>query len=375
VVRVVVAGGSLGGLTAALWLRDAGCDVDVCERSRTPLRGQGAGIVLNPATVRWLVERAGSGLAGIGLPTPRVRYLGADGGVTAELPHTYRVTSYDTLYRNLLTAFGRERYHLGEEIASVPDGCDLLVWADGIRSTGRARLVPGAERRYAGYYAWRGTVSPATLSRSTAAVLDDAITYCVLPHGHFLAYPIPTTAAPVLNWLWYRNVAAGAELAALLTDRTGVRREVSVPPGAVADGPLAGLRAGASALPPPAAEAILATAEPFLQPVFDIEVPRMAFGGECLIGDAAFVARPHAAAGSAKAAEDGYRLGVAMRACGGDVAAALARWEPPQLALGRAVLARTRAAGERSQFSGTWRAGDPLPYGLHAVGDSMMPVT
>jgi 2,6-dihydroxypyridine 3-monooxygenase len=37
--RVVVAGGSLGGLSAALWLRDAGCSVDVHERSRAPLEG------------------------------------------------------------------------------------------------------------------------------------------------------------------------------------------------------------------------------------------------------------------------------------------------------------------------------------------------
>jgi 2,6-dihydroxypyridine 3-monooxygenase len=374
VVRVVVAGGSLGGLTAALWLRDAGCDVDVCERSRTPLQGQGAGIVLNPATVRWFVERMGGDLRDIGVPSRLLRYLDADGAVAAELPHAYNFSSYDTLYRNLLDAFGRDRYHLGEEVTEPPR-CDLVVWADGIRSTGRARLVPEAERRYAGYVAWRGTVAPAGLSRPTAAVLDAAITYCVLPHSHFLAYPIPVGGEPLLNWLWYRNAARGAELDALMTDRNGVRREVSVPPGAVAEAPLAGLRADAAALPPPLAEVVRLTAEPFLQAIVDVEVPRMAFGRECLVGDAAFAARPHAAAGSAKAAEDGHRLGEAIRASGGDVSAALARWEPGQLALGRSVLERTREAGDRSQFHGTWRVGDPLPFGLYAVGDSMMPVT
>jgi len=54
--RVIVAGGSLGGLNAALWLREAGCEVEVFERSRKPLEGQGAGIVLNPATTRWFDE-------------------------------------------------------------------------------------------------------------------------------------------------------------------------------------------------------------------------------------------------------------------------------------------------------------------------------
>src|ERR671933_827821 len=58
----------------------------------------------------------------------------------------------------------------------------------------------------------------------------------------------------------------------------------------------------------------------------------------CLIGDAAFTLRPHAAAGTAKAAEDAWKLGGAVLKTGGDVAAALERWEPGQLKLGRRIL-------------------------------------
>jgi len=101
----------------------------------------------------------------------------------------------------------------------------------------------------------------------------------------------------------------------------------------------------------------------------------MAFGRTCLIGDAAVALRPHAAAGSAKAAEDGYRLGEAMRETDGDVPAALAAWEPRQLALAHSVLARTREAGDRSQFHETWGVGDPIPFGLYEAGDSMMDST
>src|SRR4051794_3122544 len=57
--RAAVIGGSIGGLTAALLLRDAGWEVDVFERSGTLLEGRGGGIVLHPATARYLVERAG----------------------------------------------------------------------------------------------------------------------------------------------------------------------------------------------------------------------------------------------------------------------------------------------------------------------------
>jgi 2,6-dihydroxypyridine 3-monooxygenase len=99
----------------------------------------------------------------------------------------------------------------------------------------------------------------------------------------------------------------------------------------------------------------------------------MAFGRVCLIGDAAFVARPHAAAGTAKAAEDAWKLGEAIKEAGGDVLTALRRWEPDQLRLGGGVLARTREAGRRLQFEGSWQVGDPLPFGLYEIGDSLMP--
>jgi 2,6-dihydroxypyridine 3-monooxygenase len=53
-----------------------------------------------------------------------------------------------------------------------------------------------------------------------------------------------------------------------------------------------------------------------------------------------------------------------------DPAAALAAWEPGQLALGRSLQARTRAIGRRSQVDGSWQAGDPeLIFGLHGPGE------
>ena len=54
---------------------------------------------------------------------------------------------------------------------------DLVVCADGIRSTGRRIMLPEAEPRYAGYVAWRGTVDRDELSDATANILRDAITY------------------------------------------------------------------------------------------------------------------------------------------------------------------------------------------------------
>jgi 2,6-dihydroxypyridine 3-monooxygenase len=99
----------------------------------------------------------------------------------------------------------------------------------------------------------------------------------------------------------------------------------------------------------------------------------MVFGPICLIGDAAFAIRPHAAAGTAKAAEDAWRLSAAVERARGDVTEALARWEPAQLALGRQVLERARDIGNRSQFLGTYEPGDPyLAFGLYEPGDSSL---
>jgi len=102
-------------------------------------------------------------------------------------------------------------------------------------------------------------------------------------------------------------VAAGAPLDELMTGRDGVLRPVSLPPGAATERALSALRqAAVRRLAPPLAEVVTHMAEPFIQVIYDIEVSRMPFGRICLIGDAAFAVRPHAAAGTAKAAAGGW---------------------------------------------------------------------
>src|SRR5207302_7025464 len=122
-------------------------------------------------------------------------------------------------------------------------------------------------------------------------------------------------------------------------------RDTSLPPGAVREPFVERLRKDAEDLPPQIAEVVVKTPEPFVQPIVDVEVPRMAFGRACLIGDAAFVARPHAAAGTAKAAADAWALAEAMAQAGADVPSALLRWEAGQLALGRQLVARVKDLG------------------------------
>lgn len=388
--RVAVTGGSLGGLTAALLLRDLGHDVVVYERSAVELEQRGAGIGFLPASYRYLVERAGVDLDAISVTTERIRYLDRRGAVTHDQPHRYRFSSWNTVYRQLLACLERDRYLLGHEVAGFEqdgDGVhvtlsggrhvavDMLVGADGVGSKLRRTLLPAVEPAYSGYVAWRGMVAESELDAAALAAVGDAITYYVYANSHILVYPIPGADGSVLpgrrliNFVWYRNYLAGGDLDDVLTDVDGARREVSLPPGAARAVHVAELRAtAASRLPPVLAEVVAAAAQPFVQVVLDVEVPAMAFGRVCLIGDAAFVARPHTAAGTAKAADDGWALAAAMADHAG-VADALTAWEPGRLALGRELVARTRRVGRRSQVEGTWTPGDPeLIFGLYGPG-------
>ncbi len=384
--RVGVVGGSLGGLTAALVLRDLGCEVDVWERSTAELESRGAGIVVLDETLRYLRERTSIRDDDVTIATSTLRYLDRNGAVVHERPQPYRYSGWHTIYRALLGGLDPARYHLGVEVSAFePEGdavrvslggddaarVDLLVCADGIGSSARRRLLPDVAPAYAGYAAWRGTVAEERVDDGTLAALADALVYQVIPESHILVYPIPNVDGAtepgrrLLNFVWYRNYP-GAALDRLMTDREGVRRDTTLPPGTVDPVHVAEMRAFATShLAPPLAAVVLGADEPFVQAVFDIEVPRMAFGRTCLIGDAAFALRPHIAAGTAKAAADGWALADALDAAGGDVPSALRGWEARQLEVGRDALERSRRNGDRSQVLGTWRPDDPeLNFGL-----------
>ena len=390
--RAKVIGGSIGGLTAALLLRKLGFTVDLYERTPTPLENRGGGIVLQPITMKWFDdEDSHRRITELSTGTHRVRYLDAHNAIISDEPATWRYSSWSTIYNALLSDFGTERYHLGEYcvgfdqdadavslrfVSGREEQADLVVFADGISSTARRRIFPDLERQYAGYVGWRGTVPEHAVSASTRTLLSDALTYSVAPNTHIVLYPIPGPGGGLgdgerlLNYVWYRNVAAGPELQELTTDKRGFECPVSVHPGQVQQRYVDELRAAAEAkLAPAAAETVVKTEEPYLQIVFDTRIPAMADRRVAIIGDAAFAARPHAAAGTAKAAADAWKLYEHLQASGGDIPVALKQWEPDQLRLGNQLIDRVSSMGTRSQVANTWTPGDPnLRFGLYGAG-------
>ena len=384
-LRVGIVGGSIGGLTAAVLLHEMGCDVQVFERSSAALQGRGAGIAVLPMTERYFTELGTSLGAGdrtarqVALTLTYWSYIDRDGAIIDTAATRYRFTSWNTLYRALLERLPPQRYHLGcratgvaqsDESATVlfaggdTHPCDLVVGADGIGSTVREAVAPGTSTTYAGYVAWRGTVSESELSPSTAGVFTDSMVYQVLERSHILAYAIPGPDDSVqvgeraLNFVWYRNVD-GAAYDDLMTDRDGVHRPGTMPPGLVQDRFVRRLHADASAqLAPQLAEVVLACDAPFIQAIFDMTAHRFRRGRVIVIGDAAAALRPHVAAGTAKACADGWALRDFLSGTG-DLGGALAGWETQQMALAETVAARSREMGEASQTAGAMVPGDP----------------
>jgi len=103
---------------------------------------------------------------------------------------------------------------------------------------------------------------------------------------------------------------------------------VAIPPPLITPEVVAEMRAEAKALLAPQIYEIVERApQPFFQAIFDLESPRMAVGRVVLLGDAAFVARPHVGMGVTKAALDAQCLAQAITAAPGDLMAALARYD------------------------------------------------
>ncbi len=281
------------------------------------------------------------------------------------------MTSWGVLFNSLRNGFPDGDYHTGFKLVEFTDGerevtarfengheetGDLLVGGDGAWSVVRQQLFPKIAPEYAGYVAWRGVVAENTLSTALLEAFLDKFTFFQMPRSHILCYAIPGADGSItrgkrrLNWVWYWNYREADELPALLTDRTGRKRRTSVPPGMV--GPehwQKQMEVARAFLPPQFRELLEATEEPFAQPINDLAVSQMVCGRAVLVGEAAFVLRPHTAAAAAKAAADGMRLGQALRD-GDDLAESLRHFETSQLQMGLHLRDYGIRAGNQSQF-------------------------
>jgi len=363
----------MAGLCAGLVLRTAGCEVEIFEKSPREMEERGAGLVVQDEVLDFVTKHCGTIPDELGVRSRARQLIALDGGVIWSEASPQLMTSWDSLYRNLRRAFPEAHYHHASRLAAIrqdaerayagfEDGsefaCDLLVCADGANSSARRLLLPEVAARYAGYVAWRGMVPEREVADWANDLLTEKFTFFHARHTQMLSYFVPGPAGETapgerrLNWVWYWNVPEGEELRGTLTDRNGLIHDYSVPQGSVE--PAQRRRQGEIAgrvLPEIFQRLFAATAQPFIQPIYDLSVARMAFGRVCLLGDAAFVPRPHPAASTYKGVANAVALGRSLSAHGRDVAAALRRWEPSQIELGENLARIGQEQGNRSQFS------------------------
>jgi 2-polyprenyl-6-methoxyphenol hydroxylase-like FAD-dependent oxidoreductase len=370
--RAVVVGGSLAGLFSALLLRKIGWDVDVFERIPAGLAGRGAGIVTHPEL--WAaLHRTGAvwDPATLGVSVVGRLVLSREGDIVGERAYRQTMTSWGRLYSILRAALPDQHYHSGRTLAEISStgsqttahlengdkiDCDLLIGADGIYSTVRRQFFPTVQPTYAGYVAWRGLVEERDLLPETWKLLGDRLAFCLPPGEQMLGYPVAGANDDVspgrrrYNFVWYRPASENGELQRLLTDRHGKHHQPSIPPQLIRDELIAEIREDASRLlAPHFAEVVYRTERPFIQPVFDVETPKMSFQRVVLVGDAAFVARPHLGMGVTKAAGDAIALSSALEEDCGDCDAAIARFNRSRCEFGTAAVARARHLGAYMQ--------------------------
>jgi 2-polyprenyl-6-methoxyphenol hydroxylase-like FAD-dependent oxidoreductase len=362
--RALVIGGSMSGLLAALMLLRRGWQADIYERVAGELAGRGAGIVAQPTLIAHL-QALRLDTRALGVPIARRQLLDRPGEVTLTGHCPQIFTAWERVYRLLRDAFASAHYHRGRELASFAqtaggivahfsDGGtaegDVLIGADGLRSTVRPPCLPAIAPLYAGYVAWRAMLPEDALPPAIHRDLFDAMTFCLPPGEQWLGYPVAGPANDLrpghrrYNIIWYRPAEEATELAFLLTDEHGVRHELSIPPPLIRREAVAAMRAAAEQLLAPQCRALVRLIdEPLLQPIYDLASPRLAFGRIALVGDAACVARPHVGAGVSKAADDAAALADAL--ADDDVELALRRYEAQRLPVNNRIIERARHLG------------------------------
>jgi len=242
----------MSGLLLGLMLRRAGWQARIHERVGEELSGRGAGIVAQPELIA-ILQRLGLETSSLGVEVERRRLFDSAGHIVGERDCAQLLTAWERVYRILRDAFPVQQYSRGSEllsfrqshmsvVARFSDGdveSDLLVGADGLRSTVRRICLPDIAPRYAGYVAWRALVPERIFPERLHRDLFGFMSFCLPPGEQMLGYPVAGPDNDLrpghrrYNLIWYRPAQEDGELRELLTGEDGTRYDISIPPPAI----------------------------------------------------------------------------------------------------------------------------------------------
>ncbi len=347
-MRVLIVGGGLGGLTAALALLKMGCDVEVYEQA-PELREVGAGLQLSAnGTHVFYALGIGEALKAHSCEAQGKEIRIWNTGETWKLFDLGKVSverygyPYFTVYRpDVLSVLAEavrqakpDAIHLGQRCVGftqdpssvslhLEDGKsvqgDALVGADGVHSRIRQGLFGADRPRFTGIIAWRGIVPMEKLPAHMARMVG---TNWVGPGGHVVHYPL--RAGRLMNFVgaleradWQvESWSARGTQEELAADFRGWHEDV---------------HAIIRSIPVPYKWALMVRAP----------MERWTVGRVTLLGDACHSMVPFLAQGAVMAIEDGYVLARCLGELEGDVPSRLLRYE-------NARRERTRRAVEGS---------------------------
>jgi 2-polyprenyl-6-methoxyphenol hydroxylase-like FAD-dependent oxidoreductase len=350
-LRVLICGGGIGGLTAALSLAQAGAEVSIFE-SAEDVRALGVGINLLPHAVRVLDELGlSAALELAGVRTAELAYYtrhgqliwseprGVDAGYHWPQYSIHRGRLLELLWQAVRDQLGENALSPGHHLASFRDDGqtvqaafinrrtgapaghatgDLLIGADGIHSVVRSAFYPGeGEPKCAGRLLWRAiSEAPAYLTGRSMIMAGNA-------DHKFVAYPIspvsPASGLCLVNWIAELNLGEKARLPRRDWNRRGDKSSFA--------GEFRQWKFPFLDIP----RLIDSAAEVFEFPMVDRDpVPRWSFGRVTLLGDAAHPMYPIGSNGASQAILDAEAIAEALRTCSNPIQA-LERYQEARL--------------------------------------------
>ncbi len=367
--HVLIAGGGIGGLSAALGLLRQGFDVDVYEQAGE-LREVGAGVQISPNGNRALdYLGAFETLRALSCKTDAKEIRLWNTGETwtlfdlgEEAIERYGFP-YITVYRpDLLQVLGEavralktDAIHLGRRCVGaderdggvslrIEDGeairGDVLIGADGVHSAVRAALFGADRPRFSGMIAWRATIPmerlPEKLRRSVAV-------NWVGPGGHVVHYPL--RAGKLMNFVG-------------VTERADWRVESWTAQGSVEEctHDFRGWH--------PDIHTLIATAPTLFKWALMEREPMAQWskGRASLLGDACHPTLPYLAQGAVMAIEDAVVLARALSKYADDIPAALKRYEQARLDITRRKVLGASANTQRFHNRALANEAEAKPY-------------